>query len=226
MDRDSGRPHAKSKERAVSRMTAKRTPPFCSPHEVGGKKVNVRLIVTTSRDLQKAMEQGQFRRDLYYRLEAFSLKLPPVRERGEDKSLLARYFLKRYSQEIGVSKEFTDGALRAIEDYPFPGNVREISNKVKKAIVLSSGPFITPQDLDIPVAGPIGASQVSSARRKKIEKQKLVETLQSCRHNISKTARVLGVSRPTLYSLLKKYGLFNSESSTSISPPQSPDDLS
>jgi transcriptional regulator with GAF, ATPase, and Fis domain len=114
-----------------------------------GRKVNVRVIAATNCNIEFAIENGQFRKDLYYRLSAFPINLPPVRERGGDKEVLAKYFLKRFSREMGLPKEFTEDAITSIRNYGWPGNVREIINKVRKAIIMANDKLISPQDLDL-----------------------------------------------------------------------------
>ena len=175
---------------------------------LAGKKVNVRFLAATNCDLQSAMASGRFRPDLFYRLEAFIITLPPLRERGEDVLLLAQYFLKQFCREMGEVQEFSDEALRAIKDYGWPGNVREIANKIRKALILSSDHFIKPADLDLsdPELSNQGPGTPDNGHgRGKIEKQRVIETLELCRYNISKTANMLGITRPTVYSLRRKY---------------------
>ncbi len=171
-----------------------------------GKKVDVRLIAATNRDLKSSISKGSFRKDLYYRLDVFNINLPPVRERGEDKVILARYFLNKFSREMNLSKSFTSEAIDAVRGYDWPGNVREIINRVRRAVVMSKAPTITPGDLDLTVPV-IQMDNVTSLKevRYSIEKQKLLEALRHCNNNISKVARVLGISRPSVYSLRKKY---------------------
>ena len=178
--------------------------------KVPGKKVNVRFIGATNRDLQAALSRGRFRPDLFYRLEAFTIKLPPVREREGDILLLAQTFLKKFSGEIGVIREFSPEALEAMEIYGWPGNVREMANKIRKALVLGNDPCLKPKDLDLPdpkVSGQGEESAASGNARGKIDRQKVIETLEQCRHNISRTAKVLGVSRPTVYHLKRRFGI-------------------
>jgi transcriptional regulator with PAS, ATPase and Fis domain len=173
-----------------------------------GKKVDIRVIAATNCNLESAIENGRFRRDLYYRLSAFPIDLPPIRERGKDRVVLARYFLKRFSREMNVSKEFSEDAINVIENYSWPGNVREIINKVRKAIIMANGHSIKPQDLDLNVRETILKTDDSlKGVRENIEKQKLKEVLDRCNHNISKAAKTLGMSRPTVYNLKKKYGV-------------------
>lgn len=173
-----------------------------------GRKVNVRLIAATNCNLESAIANGKFRNDLYYRLDAFTINLPPVRERDEDKAVLAKYFLKKFSKEMGVSKAFTEDAVNAIKSYGWPGNVREMINKVRKAIVMASDDSIRPRDLDLSVQDePVEKETLLKDVRERVEKQKIKEALESCGNNVTKAAKMLGLSRPSLYSLKKKYGI-------------------
>ncbi len=174
---------------------------------IQGKKVNVRFIAATNCNIESAIAAGRFRPDLFYRLEAFTIKLPPVRERGEDRILLARFFLDRFAREMGISKRFTEEAERAMLNYSWPGNVREILNKVRRSLVMSSGNLIRPSDLelDMPLASRDREGTGGFSRR--IEKQRLEEVLANCSNNISRSAKLLGVSRPTIYSLKRKFGI-------------------
>ncbi len=174
----------------------------------GGKKVDVRLIAATNTDLKSAIAKGLFRKDLFYRLDAFNIALPPVRERGEDRVILARYFLNKFSREMNLSRSFTPEAIETIRNYDWPGNVREIINQVRRAVVMSSGPDITPAELDIDIP-PVEMESVTSLKevRCTIEKQKLIEAMKHCNGNISKVSRVLGISRPSVYSLRRKYNI-------------------
>jgi len=173
-----------------------------------GKKVDIRLIAATNNDLKSAINRGTFRKDLFYRLDVFNINLPPVRERGEDKAILARYFLNKFSKEMNVVKTFSQEAVEAIKSYDWPGNVREIINKVRRAVVMSRESVITPCDLDLELTS-MKMDEVTSLKevRYTIEKQKLIEALKYCSNNISKVARVLGISRPSVYSLRKKYNI-------------------
>jgi transcriptional regulator of acetoin/glycerol metabolism len=170
-----------------------------------GKKVHVRMITATSTDLHPAVLKEGFLKKLH---SFFQIHLQPVRERGNDKVILARYFLNKFSRELNVSKTLSNGALAAIKNYDWPGNVREIINKVRMAVLMSSSPDIKPSDLNLETAE-VDLSSITSLRDAKsiVEKKKLVEVLRFCNNNISKTARILGISRPSVYSLKKKYGI-------------------
>jgi len=174
----------------------------------GGGKVDVRLIAATNKDLKSAISKGAFRKDLFYRLEVFNINLPPVRDRGEDKVILARYFLNKFSREMNQGKTFSAEAITAIKSYNWPGNVREIINKVRRAVVMSREPIITAGDLDME-APAIKMDEVASLKevRSTVEKQKLIEAMRHCNNNISRVARVLGISRPSVYTLRRKYSI-------------------
>ena len=134
--------------------------------------------------------------------------MPPVRERGEDKVILARYFLNKFSKEMRETKSFSGEAIEAVRGHDWPGNVREIINKVRRAVVMSRESSVTPDDMELHVPS-VQVEQLTSLRevRYSIEKQKLIEALKHCNNNISKVARVLGISRPSVYSLRKKYNI-------------------
>jgi transcriptional regulator with PAS, ATPase and Fis domain len=166
------------------------------------------LIAATNSDLKSGISKGTFRKDLFYRLDVFNVNLPPVRDRGEDKVILARYFLNKFSKEMNLSKSLSSEAVDAIRSYDWQGNVREIINKIRRAVVMSGDPVITPADLDLNITT-FALESVKSLRevRHSIEKQKLIEAMKHCNSNISKVARVLGISRPSVYSLRKKYNI-------------------
>jgi transcriptional regulator with PAS, ATPase and Fis domain len=173
-----------------------------------GRKIDVRIIAATSADLKSAISKGSFRKDLFYRLDVFSVNLPAVKDRGEDKLILARYFLNKFSREMNLGKKFSSEAVEAIKNYDWPGNVREIINKVRRAVVISGEESVTAADLDLKVPSD-GLDALTSLRevRHSIERQKLIEALKHCNNNISKVSRVLGISRPSVYSLRRKYNI-------------------
>jgi DNA-binding NtrC family response regulator len=174
-----------------------------------GRRVNIRVIAATNCDLKCAQDEGRFRSDLYFRLDEFSINLPPVRDRGEDVVVLARFFLAKFSREMGLTKAFTKKSLDAIEAYGWPGNVREMINKIRRAIVMSDGPTINPTDLALDGPGMGRTSSVLPLKEEvnQVEAQKVREILSLCGNNISKAAKLLKLSRPSLYSRIKKYHL-------------------
>ncbi|MBO8144411.1 MAG: sigma-54-dependent Fis family transcriptional regulator [Thermodesulfobacterium sp.] len=172
------------------------------------KKVDVRVIAATNRDLEEEVKNGNFRADLYYRLSVFTIKLPPLKERGNDKIILANYFLKKFGKEYGItSKQFSEDAKKAIMEYHWPGNVRELINKIRRALVLSENEKISPKDLGLDITLNPEFMETNTKKYKKIfiDRSKLLETLERCSFNISKTAKILNISRPTVYNLIKKY---------------------
>ncbi|HDK81180.1 MAG TPA: sigma-54-dependent Fis family transcriptional regulator, partial [Nitrospirae bacterium] len=182
-------------ERIVERIGAK-----------GGRQVDVRVITAAGKSLKPAISDGKFSRDLFNRLNAFCINLFPLRDRGEDKLILARYFLNKFAREMNVSKTFTKEALDLIKNYDWPGNVREMINKVRMTVIMSPEMDVTAADLDVRIPA-ADLESITTLRdvRGAIEKQKLTEALNICNNNISKTAKVLGISRPSVYSLKKKY---------------------
>jgi two-component system NtrC family response regulator len=176
---------------------------------LGGRQpisVDVRVIAATNRDLKQHLEQGLFREDLYYRLSVVTIDLPPLRERGEDILLIANRFLERAGQEHRRRVRFGSDAIQAIMAHNWPGNVREMENRVSRAVIMSRGRVIMPADLDLAPAEP---TQMGSLRdtRERVERQTLVEVLSRHRGNVSQAARELKVSRPTLHGLLDKHAI-------------------
>lgn len=169
---------------------------------------DVRVVCATHRNLHDMVGAGEFREDLYYRLSEIDLTLPPLRHRGGDVVLIAESILRKNNQ--GRTLRFSEGALNAIEAAPWPGNVRELENRVRRAAVLCAGEVIDREDLqlDNPREGD-DETPLPSLRevRAQAEQNALVRALARTGHNISETARILSVSRPTLYSLIEKYGL-------------------
>jgi two-component system NtrC family response regulator len=186
---------------------------------VGGRKdieVNVRIIAATNVDLPQAIEEGAFREDLYYRLSVVNLHLPPLRDRGEDVRLLAEHFLRRLTGDMHREiTGFTPEALAYLTSYDWPGNIRELENKVRRAIVLAGGSRITPEDLGFVGHGTRGNGETPPLSgtlreaRAGLEKKMVKSALTRCQGNILKASEELGISRPTMYDLLKKHGIEN-----------------
>lgn len=172
------------------------------------KRVNARVIAATNKNLEEEVEKGRFRQDLYYRLSVVTIELPPLRERGKDKEILATYFLNKLQKDTpGPKKRFSREALEAIMRYPWPGNVREMINKIRKALLVAESDVITPEDLSLADETPSSEVALIKGARSRVGKEGLLWALEAARYNISRTARILGVSRPTVYSLMKRYGL-------------------
>jgi len=177
---------------------------------VGGNeliKVDVRIISATNKDMKKAIASGEFREDLYYRLNVVSIELPPLRERREDIPLLAQHFLKKFvienQKEItGFSPEATDFLLK----YEWPGNVRELENTIERAVILAQNPSIKMADM-FQENMPLARSAPVRGNLKEIEKNYILETLTQSQGNYRKAARLLGISRMTLYNKVRTYGI-------------------
>lgn len=176
---------------------------------VGGREtisVDVRVIAATNLDLKQEIAKGRFREDLFYRLGVVTVYLPPLRERGEDVILLSKAFLQQFSLQYGkLLKGFNTKALTAIKSYTWPGNVRELENRIKRAVIMSEGKFLTPSDLELKEA--IDEDRRISLReiRDQAEREYIKNVLKRCDWNITQAASELGVSRPTLHDLIKKH---------------------
>ena len=181
---------------------------------VGGRAeipVNVRVICATHQDLPQLIKQGLFREDLYYRISELSIEIPALRDREGDALLLARVFLDRFTRENKKSiKGFSADALTAIENHKWPGNVRELENKVKRSVIMADGQQIVADDLDLEsdTSNDNGEIVVNLRQvRETAERQAIHRALSMCKDNISQAADLLGVSRPTLYDLMTRYGM-------------------
>jgi Nif-specific regulatory protein len=172
--------------------------------ETGIRKVDVRIVSATNRDLKTEIEKGNFREDLYYRLNVVSIELPPLRDRAEDIPILAQHFLEKCSarQEKPV-EAFDPEAMRAMSSYPWPGNVRELQNAVERAVVLAKGTRIRVEDLSLPRVDPRIAGPGRTL--KDMEKEFVLRTLDGLGGNVSETARCLGVSRRWLHYRLREW---------------------
>ncbi len=178
---------------------------------VGGRTtidVDVRVLVATHVDLRQAIGQGRFREDLYYRLNVVEIVLPPLRERGEDILLLAKALLHRYAAENKCKfSSFDRHAMTALATYGWPGNVRELENRIRRAVIMASGPLLTPEDLGFSAPSAASKPQTLQEARAVIEADLIRQALAHNNRNISRTAAELGLSRPTLRELMQKYGL-------------------
>jgi len=176
---------------------------------VGGNepiKVDVRVISATNKDLRKAIERQEFREDLYYRLNVVNIELPPLRERREDVPLLAEHFLYKFAGEN--HKEITGFSQEAMElvlDYDWPGNVRELENAIERAVILAKDNTITIADLPLENLS-LAYSIRPRKNLKEIEKDHILNILRATGENYSEAARILGISRMTLYNKAKEYG--------------------
>lgn len=178
---------------------------------IGGREeipVDVRVVCATHQDLASKIQAGTFREDLFYRISEISVQIPPLRQRAGDTLLLARSFLDHFAREQGrLFRGFSKEALAAIENYPWPGNVRELKNRVKRATIMAEGAHIDAKDLELEV--PTGEAATFNLRevRDQVERQTIVRALGHAGGKVTQAADLLGVSRPTMYDLIKKHGL-------------------
>ena len=183
---------------------------------VGGRQlipVDVRIVCATHRNVPELISEQRFREDLYYRLNEFSLKIPALRERPGDAVLLAHYFLNEYNTAQRHNlKGFTAGARGALAAHPWPGNVRELQNRVRRAVVIADGDLITAENLELGEGAAVGENEMADGDqrmltlkeiRQNADRKALEEVLAQVNGNVSQAAKVLGISRPTLYDLMR-----------------------
>lgn len=178
---------------------------------VGGRKpidVDTRIIAATNRDLTKAVKEGTFREDFYYRIAVVVIKLPSLRSRKGDVTVLAQSFLQKFCREVKKEKlKFDTKASMAIEQHEWPGNVRELENRVRRAVIMCEGPRVTAADLELAEPGEGAAPRTLREVREAAEREVIQQALRRSAGKISRAAEELGISRPTLYELLEKLGL-------------------
>ena len=178
---------------------------------VGGRKeisVDVRVVCATNQNPEELIRQGLFREDLYYRISEITINIPPLRDREEGRIILARTLLQKYAEKQNRAiNGFSDDAVHAIEAYAWPGNVRELENKIKGAVIMADGKFVTAADLGLQPGDEDGESLNLREVRQRAESKAIRVALTKSFGNISKAAELLGITRPTLYDLLNKYGL-------------------
>jgi len=178
---------------------------------IGGRRpipVNVRIVCATHQDLEAMIASQRFREDLYYRLAEIVVRIPSLSERAGDATLLAHHFLGRFGREHGRSfKGFTPDAMAAMTDWHWPGNVRELENRLKRAVIMAEGTRLDAADLDLGDKGDGAAALNLKNAREQADRRAIRLAMARTEGNISNTAKLLGVSRPTLYDLLKQYGL-------------------
>ncbi|PYN58356.1 MAG: sigma-54-dependent Fis family transcriptional regulator [Candidatus Rokuibacteriota bacterium] len=179
---------------------------------VGGtrpRRVDVRLVAATNRDLAEAMKTGAFRQDLYFRINTIAVKLPPLRERREDIALLATHFVGT-TAAYGV-KRLSPRVLAALEAYDWPGNVRELLHAIERAVILSKGEEIQPEDLPPEVLGAPAAAASPGGSLEQMERQHIVATLRQVGGHRGKAAALLAIDPKTLYRKIIAYGIAHDE---------------
>jgi two-component system, NtrC family, response regulator len=179
----------------------------------------VRVVCATNKNLKQAMSTNAFRDDLYYRIAEITIEIPPLRAREGGRLLLAQFLLNKFAKQQGrVIKGFTDDAHDAIETYAWPGNVREMENKIKAAVIMAEGKLVTAVDLGLSVTVSPPTLNLRVVRQN-AETQAIRQALLRTSANISRTAELLGVTRPTLYDLMAKYSI--RAEAAELSPPAS-----
>jgi two-component system NtrC family response regulator len=177
---------------------------------IGGRaeiSVDVRIVCATHQKPEELIKAGRFREDLFYRLSELVVNIPSLRQRKGDSIVLAHHFLNVSSQQNARNvRGFSNDALAAIESYAWPGNVRELENRVKRAVIMAEGPQITAADLDLPAEARIAPSTLKEARER-AEREAVQIALAQVDGNVTQAAKLLDVSRPTLYDLLRHYNI-------------------
>ncbi len=178
---------------------------------VGGREeipVDVRVVCATNQKLDLAISEGRFREDLYYRISEITINIPPLREREGGRLILARTLLEKYASQQGrVLKGFSRDAQAAIQAYPWPGNVRELENKIKAAVIMAEGKQVTAADLGLADKGDQDPGLNLREVRQEAETRAIRRALVFSSGNISQAAKLLGITRPTLYDLIEKYSI-------------------
>jgi two-component system NtrC family response regulator len=180
---------------------------------IGGRAgiaVDTRIVCATHQDLDAMTADGRFREDLYYRLAEIVVKIPSLAERSGDSVLLARHFATRFARELNPAvQSLAPDAIDAIDAYPWPGNVRELENRIKRAVIMADGKSVTATDLDLPSTAAAEEPVAINLRaaREVADRRAIRHAMSRTDNNISGAAKLLGISRPTLYDLLKQYRL-------------------
>ncbi len=178
---------------------------------IGGRQkiqVDVRIVSATNANLDEKIQQGAFRSDLFYRMNAFTIRIPPLRERGSDIALIANFFLNRFNKEFGRGiRGFTEQATVAMGLHEWPGNVRELENRLKRAVVMAERRLIDATDLELTAPKGEFPDLDLRAARLRAEREVILEALARSNNTLSAAARLLGISRPTLYGLMESHGL-------------------
>ena len=166
------------------------------------------MVSATNKDLEAAMKNGEFREDLYYRLNEFSVELPPLRERPDDTIVIANHFLTNFAAEQSRPvRGFSHDALIAMSNHDWPGNVRELQNRIKSAVVTARNNKVTAADLDLGSNDESTAQMTLKEARNEAEKRAIRMALLQTNDNISNAAKILDVSRPKLYDLMRQHDL-------------------
>ena len=195
---------------------------------IGGRQpiqVDVRVVSATNQMLQDQVDQGRFRSDLFYRLNPVTVRIPPLRDRGGDKLLLARHFLAQYAREFGRPvRGFSDDALTALAAHSWPGNIRELENRIKRAVLMSEQRLLSAADLELAAGVEDMTAYDLRAARSRAEREVVQRALARSNGILATAARLLGISRPTLYTLLDAHGLSADAGLADGTPPPAAED--
>jgi two-component system NtrC family response regulator len=176
---------------------------------IGGRRqipIDVRIVCATNQNLDELMKQGIFREDLFYRVSELVVDIPPLRDREGDAELLAHNFLAKYNEELGKNiRGFSVEALAALEAYPWPGNVRELENRMKRAVIMGDGKRIVASDLDLVEPDDVPEVLNLARAREEAERREIPRAISRAEGNITRAAKMLGISRPTLYNLMRQH---------------------
>ena len=172
-------------------------------------RVDFRLICATNIDLETALREGKLREDLYFRINTITLRVPPVRERSEDIPLLCNHFLSKFNQRYQKAvRSISPAAYHLLIRNRWAGNVRELENRIKRAVIMTDGKLIGAEDLDLPCGTDEAPATINlRAAREIADRRAIRQAMSRANNNISSAAKLLGISRPTLYDLLKQYQL-------------------
>ena len=178
---------------------------------IGGRRqiaVDIRIVCATNQDLAKRIATGIFREELYYRLNEVTIQIPPLRERPDDAVVLAHHFLRQFAAEQGRPiRGFASQALAAISSYGWPGNVRELENRIRRAVVAAQGPSVGLRDLDLTIGQDPIETMTLKQSRDKAERHAVTQAMIESKGNVSRAAKLLEISRPTLYQLLREHDI-------------------
>ena len=180
---------------------------------IGGRQeipVDVRVVCATNQNLQEMVANKEFREDLFYRISEITINIPPLRDREEDVIILAQFFLQQYAAEYKRNiKGFADDAIQALKQHRWPGNIRELQNKVKSSVIMAAGNQVSAIDLGLLNSGDDNYELSLNLRtvREQAETIAIQKAYALTDGNMSKASALLGITRPTLYSLIEKYGL-------------------
>ena len=182
------------------------------------RRVDVRVLAATNKDLAQLVAKDAFREDLFYRVNVLTIEIPPLRARGEDILLLAAHFCEKYSEELGKPKlRFADGALRGLLEYHWPGNVRELQNLIQRLVVMKEGEFVDVPDLPSPMRSAPAPAGEDGRSLAQVEADHIGAVLAGARGNKSQAAKILGIDRKTLYEKIRRYGIGGRQQATPAS---------